>query len=291
MKSTEMNILVYKLITRILELSLEEDLGQPWFDATSDLLFAEDRQCSTVKIVNKEAHPIVFCGGPLVEQLFLKLNPDCQVTYNVKDGASLVQGDTALTISGPNKALLRGERVALNFLRHLSGIATLTKKFVSAVADYPLKVLDTRKTTPGLRHLEKYAVTCGGGVNHRVGLYDALMVKDTHVDRVGGICATLEMIPDDQPLPVIFEVRDLEELKLLLQYGLTKVDRVLLDNMTSEQLCEAVTLCKGRIATEASGNLCLSRIVEVAKTGVDYASVGMLTHSAGSVDLSMQAIQ
>ncbi len=279
-----------KYFKDILTVALEEDLGQSWFDATSDLLFSESQETSQVKIVNKEQEPITFCGGKIIEQLFLRLDPRCQIDLHTKEGEILPSGEIALTLSGPDKALLRGERTALNFLRHLSGIATLTQKFVDKIQGYPTKILDTRKTTPGLRLLEKYAVTCGGGVNHRIGLYDALMVKDTHIDRIGGISQVLEKIPNNQPLSVIMEVRNLQELNTVLRQGLDKVDRVLLDNMGIEQLAEAVALCNGRIETEASGNLSLETIVDVAKTGVDYASVGMLTHSARSVDLSMQAI-
>ena len=177
--------------------------------------------------------------------------------------------------------------------RYLSAISTLTNQFVQKIKHTHTKILDTRKTTPGLRHFEKYAVYCGGGVNHRMGLYDAYMIKDTHIDLIGGIKNALEKIParNKNPLPVIVETRRIEELKEVIQFGKEKATRVLLDNMDNQTLKECVSMCKNIFETETSGNINLNTIKSIAETGVDYASVGMLTYAADQVDLSMQSLK
>lgn len=279
-----------KEISNLLDLALKEDLGQERRDLTSDLLFSQTNELYTAHIINKSAYPVTISGSHIVRQILHKLNEDCQLESIVCDGETVAPGGVVMKITGPSVAVLQAERTILNFLRHLSAIATLTKSFVEKVMPYPLKILDTRKTTPGLRWLEKYAVTCGGGVNHRMGLYDAIMVKDTHVDRCQGVTNVLDKLKGHKTHPIIFEVRNLDELDAVLQHGVGIVDRILLDNMDIATLTEAVKRCAGKISTEASGNINLETIEAIAKTGVNYASIGMLTHSAGNVDLSMIAI-
>lgn len=205
-----------------------------------------------------------------------------------KDGDALASNTKLLTLLSSNANLAMLERTLLNFLRHLTAIASLTRQFVELIKHTQCQILETRKTTPGLRHLEKYAVKCGGGVNHRQGLYDMIMLKDTHIDLLGGIEKALLRLPPRKDLPVIVEVRDLAELKIALSHQ-HKIDRILLENMRGLLLRECVQLCKQyNMPTEASGNLTLTNISEVAASGVDFASVGMLTHSVKQVDLSMK---
>lgn len=274
----------------LLELSFVEDLNFDRNDATSELLFAKHYSDFQANIVSKHPEPIVLCGLPLIERIYRKLEPESSIHSDYKDGDSIEPGKKILTVKASAQTILMGERLALNFLRHLCAIATLTSKFVYLIAHTNCKVLDTRKTTPGMRSLEKYAVKCGGGVNHRMGLFDAIMIKDTHADLLGGLNKALEKVAANCNLPVIVEVRNIQELNIVLQQGLDKVNRVLLDNMSLDELSSAVQLCKNKISTEASGNINLSTIKAIAETGVDFASVGMLTHSAGQVDLSMKSI-
>ena len=276
------------LDSQLVDIALVEDLGVPSCDLTAQLLFSGEDEIGRVVLYSKETVQIVAAGLPLAEIIYQRFCPDIHCQHHVKDGAIVKPGEHLMTILGPSRALATAERTVLNFVRHLSGVATLTRKFVDLVKGTPLKILDTRKTTPGLRHLEKYAVTCGGGMNHRMGLYDAVMIKDTHVDLLGGMEKALEKIPENFKSQVIVEVRNLKELEIVLRHGQHKVNRVLLDNMSIEILQESVALCGGKLETEASGSINLKTIVEIAKTGVDYASVGMLSHSAGQVDLSIR---
>lgn len=276
----------------LLNLALTEDLGQPFYDATTDLLFADKTIPSQANIISKHPTEIVICGINVLQALFAKLPTPTKIETAHQDGDILPNGEILLTLHGDCRSLLMIERTALNFLRHLSAIATLTKVFVDKVNHTSLKILDTRKTTPGMRHLEKYAVACGGGVNHRMGLYDAIMIKDTHIDLLGGIKKVMEKLLAKKTaikLPVIIEIRDYQELEQVLAQGQGIVDKVLLDNMNMLELSKCVQACAGIFETEASGNINLNNIAEIAKTGVAYASIGMLTHSAGQVDLSMQA--
>ena len=276
----------------LINLALEEDLGNPWFDATSRLLLGNDATIRHASIISKSPEPITVCGIALGRAIFNKLSPQCQINSKFNDGDSLTCSQTLLEIAGNASAILAGERVVLNFLRHLCAIATLTARYVDKIKHTQLKILDTRKTTPGMRHLEKYAVQCGGGVNHRMGLYDAIMIKDTHIDLLGGMQEALEYLPnsDSNSLPVIVEVRSREELAIVLNLGRNKVNRVLLDNMTPAMLKNCVGDCTGIFETEASGNISLDTIVPIAESGVHYASIGQLTYGAGHVDLSMYTV-
>lgn len=274
----------------LISLALKEDLSVPYSDVTTDLLFEQNKNPSVAKIISKHPEPIILCGLPILKAIIDKLDPSCTVLTDFKDGDEIQKGEILLTLSGSAHTILRIERTLLNFLQHLCAVATITARFVKAIQSTSTQILDTRKTLPGFRHLDKYAVQCGGGVNHRMGLYDAIMIKDTHIDCLGGLRQCLDKLPEDilQQYPVIVEIRNRQELELLLSMGLNKVSRVLLDNMTVEQLTECVELCKNKILTEASGNISLENVLPIAQTGVNFVSIGKLTHSAGNVDLSMR---
>lgn len=282
------------LLDTLIQLALTEDLGSPLRDVTTDLLFPahQNQAISQAKIVSKHPQNMTICGIALARQLLAQLSEHCKIYSDYQDGDYLEPGKTLLTIEATAQILLKAERTLLNFLRHLSAIATLTAKYVERVRGTSLKILDTRKTTPGLRTLEKYAVHCGGGVNHRMGLYDAIMIKDTHVDLLGGMQQALNILIKTQTnnLSVIVEVRTMEELEIVLKTAVHKVTRVLLDNMSYEMMKDCVAKCEGLIETEASGNIRLDTISAVAQTGVNYASVGELTYNAGHVDLSMYTL-
>lgn len=281
---------------QLIDLALTEDLGNPFCDLTTQTLFSDNNKTSQARIISKHPEPIVLCGTPIINAILTKFSATYKIHSDYQDGQIIVPGKTLFTLEAPASYLLMAERTILNFLQRLCAVATLTKKFVDAVADTNLKILDTRKTTPGFRHLEKYAVFCGGGVNHRLGLYDAIMIKDTHVDALGGMEQALKNLDsrvrgNDGPpnLQIIVEVRSREELNIVLKHGRNKVTRVLLDNMSPTLMTECVALCRDVFPTEASGNINLDNIKSIAHTGVDFASIGKLTHSAGSVDLSMKS--
>ena len=214
---------------------------------------------------------------------------DVQITDRVSDGTAVAAGDVVMRVAGPTRGLLTAERTALNLASHLSGVATATSRWVAALEGTRARVLDTRKTLPGLRALQKYAVRCGGGVNHRFGLADMAMVKDNHVVAAGGVVPALEAVRRAHPgLPVEVEVTDLDQLRELLEAG---CERVLLDNMDTATMAEAVRITAGRAVLEASGGLTLDRAREVAATGVDYISVGALTHSVTVFDLGLDLVE
>ena len=272
-------------LAALVRTALAEDVGPG--DVTTDAIVPAER---TARAVIRAKAPGVLAGVEAARLTFALLDPTVAWTGE-DDGASLVSGDIVATIEGPARALLVGERTALNFLQRLSGIATLTRRYVDAVAGTSARILDTRKTTPGLRALEKAAVRAGGGTNHRFGLHDMVLVKENHIAVAGGIEQAVALARAHAPagIDVEVEVRDLAELERALRAG---VDRVLLDNMSTARMAEAVRLrdslgASGRAALEASGNMTLDRVAEVAATGVDFISVGALTHSAPALDLSM----
>lgn len=275
---------------QLIQLALQEDMGLPYYDATSQILFS-DGEMGQASIYSKHPQPIIFCGEIFLKEFLELFFPDCQVEFFVHDGQIVSPQNLICKLTGPRKHLLMLERCILNFLQRLCAIATLTRDYVERVKNTALKILDTRKTAPGMRHLEKYAVQCGGGVNHRMGLYDAIMVKDTHIDLLGGlekVFAQFRRTASTISLPIIIEVRTPCELQSALKVQDIPITRVLLDNMPLTMLAECVKMCQGKVATEASGNISLENILDIAQTGVQYASVGKLTHSAGVVDLSMQ---
>ena len=263
--------------------ALDEDLGRAG-DITSIATIPETTPARAVMVARRAG---VIAGLPLAVATFQKLSPEIDIQAHVRDGAAVSKGVQVLTISGPARAVLAGERTALNFVGRLSGIATLTSEYVRRTAGTKLRICCTRKTTPGLRALEKYAVRCGGGFNHRFGLDDAILIKDNHVAVAGGVRPVLERARSHvgHLVKVEIEVDTLIQLREVLDAGLADV--VLLDNMDIPTLTEAVRLAQGRVVLEASGGVTEETIAEIARTGVDYASSGALTHSAPNFDVAL----
>ncbi len=263
--------------------ALDEDLGRAG-DVTSSATLPEGI-AAKAKLVARKAGTIA--GLPCAARAFRTLAPNIKFEAKARDGDSVKANTVLALIEGPAIAILSGERVALNFLGHLSGIATLTAAYAAKIAHTKAKITDTRKTTPGLRALEKYAVRCGGGVNHRFGLDDAVLIKDNHIAVAGGVGLALDAARAavGHLVKVEIEVDTLDQLKEVLANG--KADVVLLDNMKPETLREAVALCKGRIVTEASGGVTLETVAAIAECGVDVISSGALTHSAPSLDVAL----
>jgi len=263
--------------------ALDEDLGRAG-DVTSIATIPESAKAHAVLVARQAG---VIAGLPLAIATFRKLSADILIQAYLRDGAAVAAGVHLLTISGPARAVLAGERTALNFVGRLSGIATLTADYVRHAAGTRMRICCTRKTTPGLRALEKYAVRCGGGFNHRFGLDDAILIKDNHIAVAGGIRAVLERARAHAGhlVKIEIEVDTLDQLREVLDTGIA--DAVLLDNMDIPTLTEAVGLAHGRVVLEASGGVTLSSIAKIAATGVDYASCGALTHSAPNFDVAL----
>jgi nicotinate-nucleotide pyrophosphorylase (carboxylating) len=265
--------------------ALAEDLPAdgPGVDVTSEATIPSDLHGDADFGAREDG---VVAGLAIAELVFVHvLGGEVEVTDRVPDGTHVRAGDVVMRVSGPVKGLLTAERTALNFACHLSGVATATAAWVAALEGTRARVLDTRKTLPGYRALQKYAVRCGGGVNHRFGLSDMALVKDNHVVAAGGVLPAYEAVRAQYPdIPVEVEVTDLDELRELLDAG---CERILLDNMSSEQMAEAVRVTDGRATLEASGGLTIERAREVAETGVDFISVGALTHSVKVFDIGM----
>jgi nicotinate-nucleotide pyrophosphorylase (carboxylating) len=272
-------------IGRAVELALAEDIGSG--DVTTLATVPADAQASAL-MVGREA--LVVAGLALAEAAFLQLSASVNVVRKARDGQHLNAGAALLQIAGPARALLSAERVALNFVQRLSGVATLTAQFVQAIEGTRAQVIDTRKTTPGWRRFEKYAVTCGGGRNHRLGLYDMVLIKDNHLAALHGespdpIAAAVQRARAQYPqLKIEVEADTLEQVDQALA---ARADLILLDNMNPIQLRLAVQKCRGRAQTEASGGITLANIRAVAEAGVDFVSVGALTHSARAVDIGL----
>ncbi|HEY5542304.1 MAG TPA: carboxylating nicotinate-nucleotide diphosphorylase [Candidatus Binatia bacterium] len=277
-----MDILVSPQIERLIRDSLDEDIGAGDL-ATMATIAADSRGTGLFRA--KKAG--VVAGMVLLDRIFYFIDPKVEVRLLTKDGAQVKEGTVVAQAVGPVRALLLAERTALNFLQRLSGTATLTRKYVEAVKDYPCKVLDTRKTTPGLRTLEKYAVRMGGGMNHRIGLYDAALVKDNHIEATGSIAEAVKAVRRHAPFMAKIEVEasNLKQVQEAIDAG---ADVVMLDNMTLAQMAEAVKLINKRADVEASGGITLENIRQVAATGVDFISSGALTHSAPVVDFNMK---
>jgi len=264
----------------LIELAIAEDIGPG--DATSEAVLPVGLELHG-RIVAKSVG--VVAGLPVAEAVFSRVDPALRFTTHVRDGAKVGPGDLVAEVTGPGRGMLAAERIALNFLQRLSGIATLTRAFVDAVDGTGATILDTRKTHPGYRLLEKYAARMGGGQNHRMSLHDMMMVKDNHIDAAGGITAAVERARAGYPdLLIEVEVSNLDELRETL---VLEPDRILLDNMGLDEMRAAVEIAAGRTPLEASGNVNLETVAAIAATGVDYISVGALTHSAPALDLSM----
>ena len=235
----------------------------------------------------------IIAGVALAEKIFKHFDPELQVEVLIEDGSKVEYGDIAFYVEGKAQSILTSERLVLNFMQRMSGIATMTAKMVSRLQGLDTKLLDTRKTTPLVRHMEKWAVHIGGGENHRMGLYDMIMIKDNHHDYAGGIEAAIKRVHDYQKekgldLKIEVETRNLEEVKEVLRVG--GIHRIMLDNMSAADMKKAVQLIRGKYETEASGNINYDTIREKAESGVDYLSMGALTHSVKSLDISLKAV-
>ncbi len=272
--------IIMKNLEDIIRESLQEDIGSG--DITTDYLEIED-EYTDAKIIAKEQG--ILAGSIIAEKVFLLLDPDLKIERVKQEGEKIKKGEIILRIKGKKSSILKGERTALNFLQRLSGIATLTYHYVQQIEGEKAKILDTRKTTPLLRELEKYAVRTGGGFNHRMGLYDFILIKENHIRSIGSIKKAVEKIKERNcNYKIEVETTNLVEVKEALG---SRVDRIMLDNMTISEMKQAVSIIKNQCEVEASGNITLDNVKEVAQTGVDYISVGALTHSSCALDFSL----
>lgn len=271
-----------KSIRIIIREALMEDIGHG--DITSVATIPPDHRSQAMLIAKSS---LVVAGMPFIEEVFRQVDPSIVFEPLCEDGALLLSGAPIARISGLTRGLLMGERVALNIMQHLCGIATLTAQFVGEVAGTNAKILDTRKTTPMLREMEKYAVKKGGGTNHRMGLYDAILIKDNHIAAAGGITVAIKKARAmaSEGMTVECECETLDQVREALEAG---ADIIMLDNMSVDMMREAVGIIGGRAKTEASGNVTLENVREIALCGVDHISVGALTHSAPAADISMR---
>ena len=272
-------------IESLIDLALREDLGENG-DVTSNCILNSYDEGQASIIVKKDG---IIAGLPIAEWVFKKVNPGLKVQNRVEEGSKVQRFEEIVRIIGPLAGILTAERTGLNFLQRLSGIATLTAEFVRKVAGTKVRILDTRKTTPGFRVFEKYAVRAGGGGNHRFGLYDMVLIKENHIAAAGGIASAVEQTRGNMKnrnlnLKIEVEVRNLSEVEQVLNLA---VDRLMLDNMSLQKIREAVKLANGKVELEVSGGVTLETVREIAETGVNYISVGALTHSASSLDLSL----
>ena len=273
-----------EMVKFMVEHALQEDVGPG--DASA-VMIADDRS-GKGRLITRDS--MVLCGRAWAEFVFSSLATDINITWNFIDGDALVEGDEIFSITGPLKHILTGERVALNFIQLLSATATQTAALVARIKGCRAKLLDTRKTIPLWRTAQKYAVVCGGGTNHRMGLYDAVLIKENHVTACGSISAAVTAAKSTHAnaLPIIVEVEDFAELKLALELD---IDRIMLDNFTPSQCAEAVAYIAGRMPLEVSGNINIANIREYAETGVDYISVGSITKNIKSIDLSLRLVR
>jgi nicotinate-nucleotide pyrophosphorylase (carboxylating) len=273
------------VIAKAVETALLEDLGRAGDITTQAVITAQ----AQVQVTITARKPGVIAGLDLAVAAFHYLDPSVRIVRHVSDGAAVVPGTVVASIEGSARAILSAERTALNYLGHLSGIATATRALVDAVAGTKARICDTRKTTPGLRALEKYAVRAGGGVNHRFGLDDAVLIKDNHIAAVGGIARALERARTaiGHMVKIEIEVDDLDQLAQALAAG---ADVILLDNMSPEMLRRAVDMTQGRAVLEASGNVTLASVRAIAESGVDLISSGAITHSAACLDLGLDYV-
>ena len=276
-------------IDEIITATLSEDIGPGDYTSLSTI-----PQDATDKAILKVKQDGVLAGMEIAEKVFSQVDPRIQMFPLLKDGTRIRKGDIAFTVEGPSISILTAERTVLNFMQRMSGIATQTRMMVDAIGDLPTKILDTRKTTPLLREIEKMAVRIGGGLNHRFGLYDMILIKDNHVDFAGGITQAIDachkyLNENNLKLAIEIETRSLDEVQQVINRG--GVQRIMLDNFSYEKLTEAVTLIDHRFETEASGGITLETVRKYAECGVDFVSVGSLTHHISSLDLSLKAIK
>ncbi len=279
-------MLTLESLTPIIEANVRnallEDVGTG--DVTAELIPATNQ--AKAQIISRDE--AVIAGSAWVNEVFAQVDPSVVVTWKVKDGDSVKPNTVLFTLEGPARSLLTGERAALNFLQTLSGTATIAKSYADRVADTNVRLLDTRKTIPGLRLAQKYAVTCGGCYNHRIGLFDAFLIKENHILAAGGINNAISQARSNHPdKPVEVEVESFDELNQALEAG---ADIIMLDNFTPESMVEAVKHVNGRAKLEASGNITDETLLMYAETGVDYISIGALTKHCRAIDLSMRLL-
>ena len=261
--------------------ALNEDIGSG--DVTTNSIVSSEAGASAQIVAKQDG---TLSGLAVAQAVFLFLSRDMRFNSTLSDGVHVVGGQTLLELTGPTRAILSGERTALNFLGRMSGIATLTRRFVDAVAGTKARILDTRKTAPGLRAIDKLAVQHGGGHNHRFGLYDMVLIKNNHIDYSGSLSRAVDLARSrEHNLEIEIEARTIDEMEEALALG---VERILLDNMPLDELRRAVKVCAGRAELEASGNVSLDNVRAIAETGVDFISVGALTHSAKAFDVSLR---
>lgn len=282
------NLLKNALVKQLIDIAFAEDIGEG--DHTSLATINEDEKGKSIIVAKDNG---IIAGLTLVEYIFKKVDPTLDVKLIKADGDEIAYGDVVLEVSGSSRSMLTAERTVLNFVQRLSGVASLTSKYVAELAGLHTQILDTRKTTPGMRLLEKYAVKVGGGSNHRIGLYDMILIKDNHVDFAGGIANAITrtqkyLLEHNLKLNIEIETRSIDEVNQVLAIG--GVHRIMLDNFSPELLSEAVKLIDGRFETEASGGITLQTLRSYAESGVDFISSGALTHSVKAMDLSMRAI-
>ncbi len=275
------------ILLPFIQSALEEDIGDG--DHTSMATIPANKQ-GKARLLIKETG--VLAGVEVAVEVFKAVDPELKVSIHLQDGILVKSGDIAFDVSGSSRSILAAERLVLNIMQRMSGIATQTQRVVKLLEGTKTKVLDTRKTTPGMRYLEKMAVKIGGGVNHRFGLYDMILIKDNHVDYAGGIQAAIQsarkyLTEHQLDIPVEIEVRSLEELQAVIDYG--QIDRILIDNFDFERLSVAVAMVNGKYITEASGGITLDNVKQFAECGVDFVSMGALTHSVKSLDMSLKA--
>lgn len=269
----------------LIEEALKEDIGHG--DITTLSIVNEETKAEACIITHE---PIILAGIFIPELLYKKLDPEIKIASYYEDGDHISAEKEIIRISGKASSILMGERVCLNFLQRLCGISTYTARFVERIKDLPVRILDTRKTTPLLRQLEKYAVRMGGGYNHRMGLFDGILIKDNHIKIAGGVKEAIKRVRQRAINPLVkveVEVKNLDELNEAIDGG---ADIVMLDNMEIEEIRKAVSIVKGKVLVEVSGRINLENIREIASLGVDFISVGSITHSAPSADLSMEIV-
>lgn len=271
------------LLKETIRIAIQEDVGHA--DITSLLIVPEDSKAKA-KIIAKE--DFILAGMPFVKEVFAAIDPSININIFFEEGAVVKKGDIIADVFGNARGLLLGERIALNILQRVSGIAVLTNSYVNKLKGLHSKIADTRKTTPGMRFMEKYGVRIGGGINHRSGLYDGILIKDNHIKIAGSIKRAVELAKKGHHLlRVEVEVKNIDEIKEALNAG---ADVIMLDNMSIADMKEAVKIAKGKVILEASGNVNLENIRSIAEAGVDIISIGALTHSARAVDISMKIV-
>lgn len=276
-----------ELIKDLLDLAFAEDLGDG--DHTTLSTIPADAMGRSRLIIKEDG---ILAGVEVAEKVLHKVDPSIKMTVMIKDGAEVKKGDIAFTAEGPVRSLLIAERTMLNIMQRMSGVATMTRRYQDELKGLHTRVLDTRKTTPGMRMLEKDAVRIGGGTNHRIGLFDMILIKDNHIDFAGGIEKAIQRADDycalnGKDLKIEVEVRSLDDIRRVLAHG--GVDRIMFDNFTPELTKEAVALVDGKVETESSGGITLENLRAYGEAGVDFISVGALTHSVKGLDMSFKA--